>query len=163
MPHSNPFPTPHVHAGFAECSTTMILSLLSLPLPLSVICTIFGERSLPCPISSLCVCYLPWASFPSYASPQLGRGGGVSGLPPPLFSFCWHITQGPRCPKRLFWAALCCCCVCILPSLVSVLLLVSLLEVLRLLLGRRGGGVGDVASCGNIITVVGWGTGLWGG
>ena len=41
--------------------------------------------------------------------PRSWGEGGVRDLPPcPLQSVCWLITQGPRCPRRLFWAVLCC-------------------------------------------------------
>ena len=52
-----------------------------------------------------------WASSPSYVSPQLGRGRSLRPPTPRLSSVCWRITGGPRCPRRLFWAALCYCCV----------------------------------------------------
>ena len=38
----------------------MILSLLSSPLPPSALCTVFGERSLPCPVTSRCGSLSPY-------------------------------------------------------------------------------------------------------
>ena len=52
----------------------MILSLLSFPLPLAVLYTIFGERGLPCPCVSLPPC--PVSSRLSLFVLCGGGGGG---------------------------------------------------------------------------------------
>ena len=71
----------------------MILSLSSFPLPPSALCTIFGERSLPCPVTS---CYLPRFLWALPVRPVLGvKGrqgnvllwGGGSSYPVPSFPF----------------------------------------------------------------------------
>ena len=43
---------------------------------------------------------------PLRTCPRSWGEGGVHSPRPPLS--CWHITQGPPCPRRLFWGALGC-------------------------------------------------------
>ena len=56
----------------------MILSLSSLPLPPSALCTIFGERDLPCPVTSPCV-----------SLPPCPASSGLS-----LFVLSWGVKGG---------------------------------------------------------------------
>ena len=67
--------------------------------------------------------------FPFVRVPEVGAREESAAFPPPapLYSVCWHITQGPRCPRRLFWDVLCCpglpsivvAWVCVPPLMVS--------------------------------------------
>ena len=84
----------------------MILSLLSFPLPPSALCTIFGERGLPCPVTSPCGSFSPcpgssglslfslsWVANGRWGDMLLwgGGGGGGSLCPVPSFPLRWKI------------------------------------------------------------------------
>ena len=78
----------------------MILSLLSLPLPPSTLCTIFGKHGLPCPMTSPCVSFSPslvsfglsmfvlsWGGEGWQGNMLLWGGGGEGGSSCPVPSF----------------------------------------------------------------------------
>ena len=60
--------------GSSNYTTTMTLSLLSFPLPASALCTIFGERGLPCLVTSPSVSLSPCPVSSGFHMFVLSRG-----------------------------------------------------------------------------------------